>query len=63
MVIFLVAQGDTFSLEFFQPFTAEKMGVALNARVFKTKIRQAVALSENVGKHIGITSYSPKSIV
>lgn len=40
---------------------AEKMASALNGRVFKSKIRQAVVLSENVGKHIGITAYAPKS--
>lgn len=41
--------------------TAEKMAVSMNSKVFKTKIRQAVALSENVGQHIGITAYAPKS--
>lgn len=43
--------------------TASKMAEALNSRVFKTKIRQGVALSENVGKHQGITAYAPKSKV
>ena len=43
--------------------TASKMAEALNSRVFNTKIRQGVALSENVGKHQGITAYAPKSKV
>lgn len=41
--------------------TANKMAVAMNTRVFKSKIRQAVSLSENVGRHEGITAYAPKS--
>ena len=41
--------------------TAERMAGALNSKVFDTKIRQAVTLSENVGKHMGVTSYAPKS--
>ncbi|MGN1026594.1 MAG: ParA family protein [Faecousia sp.] len=41
--------------------TAEKMAAALQSRVFETRIRQAVVLSENVGRHIGITAYAPKS--
>lgn len=36
---------------------AEQMAAAMQTKVFKTKIRQAVALSENVGQNIGITSY------
>ena len=39
---------------------ANKMAAALKSRVFKTKIRQGVAMSENVGQHIGITAYDPK---
>lgn len=41
--------------------TAEKMAGALHSQVFQTKLRQAVTLSENVGKHMGVTSYAPKS--
>ena len=41
--------------------TANKMARALGARVFETKIRQGVAMSENVGQHIGVTTYAPKS--
>ena len=41
--------------------TAEKMAAAVNSRVFKTKIRQGVVMSENVGQHIGITAYAPKN--
>ena len=41
--------------------TANKMANALGSRVFKTKIRQGVSLSENVGKHQGVTAYAPKS--
>lgn len=40
---------------------AQKMATALGSKVFKTKVRQGVALSENVGKHIGVTTYAPKS--
>lgn len=38
--------------------TAERMAKAMSTKVFKSKIRQAVALSENVGQNIGITSYT-----
>ena len=38
--------------------TAERMAKAMNTKVFKSKIRQAVALSENVGQNMGITSYT-----
>lgn len=41
--------------------TANKMAAALGSKVFETKIRQGVAMSENVGQHIGITAYAPKS--
>lgn len=41
--------------------TADKMAAALGAKVFKTKIRQGVAMAENVGQHIGVTAYAPKS--
>lgn len=41
--------------------TANKMAAALHSQVFQTKIRNAVALSENVGSHIGVTAYAPKS--
>lgn len=42
---------------------AEKMAVELQTKVFESKIRNAVAMSENVLQHIGITDYSPKSLV
>lgn len=41
--------------------TANKMADALGTKVFRTKIRQGVALSENVGYHQGVTAYAPKS--
>lgn len=40
---------------------AAKMAAALGSQVFKTKIRNGVAMSENVGQHIGVTAYAPKS--
>lgn len=40
---------------------ADEMAGAMASKVFKTKIRQAVALSENIGQHTGVTSYAPKS--
>lgn len=40
--------------------TANKMAAALGSKVFDTKIRQGVTMSENVGQHIGITAYDPK---
>lgn len=40
---------------------AEEMATAMSSRVFTTKIRSAVVLSENVGANVGITSYAPKS--
>lgn len=40
---------------------AEKMAIQLESKVFKTKIRNTVALSENVYLHQGVTDYSPKS--
>jgi len=39
---------------------ANKMAKALNSKVFATKIRQGISMSENVGQHIGITAYDPK---
>lgn len=42
---------------------AEKMAVQLNSKVFKNKIRKAVALSENVSMHVGVTEYDPKAPV
>ena len=41
--------------------TAEKMAKALDSRVFRTKLRQTVTMSEHVGQHVGITAYAPKS--
>lgn len=41
--------------------TATMIAGSLNAKVFKSKIRQDVKLSENVGQNLGITSYAPKS--
>ena len=41
--------------------TADKMAAAMKSKVFKTKIRQGVAMSENVGRHMGVTAYAPKS--
>ena len=41
--------------------TAESIAAAVNSKVFKTKIRSTVKLSENIGQSIGITSYAPKS--
>jgi len=40
---------------------AEEFAKTLDTTVFDVKIRQAVALSENVYEHIGITDYAPKS--
>ena len=40
---------------------ANKMAAAVKSKVFNTKIRQGVAMSENVGQHIGVTAYAPKS--
>ena len=40
---------------------AEQMARALVSKVFRTKIRQTVTMSENVGKHVGVTEYAPKS--
>lgn len=40
--------------------TANRMAAALSSKVFDTKIRQGVSMSENVGQHIGITAYDPK---
>ena len=40
---------------------AEQMAKALGSQVFETKIRQSVTLAETVGRHMGVTEYSPKS--
>ena len=40
---------------------AGKMAKAMDSKVFRTKIRQTVTMSENIGKHIGVTEYAPKS--
>lgn len=39
----------------------DQMAKQLDTIVFSTKIRNNIALSENVGQHIGITDYDPKS--
>ena len=41
--------------------TAEKMAENLGSKVFKTKIRNAVAISEAVGRHEGVTTVAAKS--
>lgn len=41
--------------------TAEKMAENLNTKVFDTKLRNIVATSEAVGKHIDVVSYDAKS--
>lgn len=41
--------------------TASKMAAALNTKVFDTKIRTNISLSETVGQHIGVTEFAPKS--
>lgn len=41
--------------------TAEKMAASLGSKVFNARIRSNTALSETVGQHVGVTSYSPKS--
>lgn len=40
---------------------ANEMAAQLKSRVFNTKIRNNIALSENVGSHVGITEYAPSS--
>ncbi len=40
---------------------AEKRAVKLKGKVFKSKIRRCVALSENVQIHEGVTDYAPSS--
>ncbi len=42
---------------------ADKVAAQLGTTVFETKIRDAVALSENIGLHMGVTEYNPKSAV
>ncbi len=42
---------------------ADSVAAQLNTTVFETKIRDAVALSENIGLHIGVTEYNPKAPV
>jgi chromosome partitioning protein len=39
----------------------DQMATKLNTSVFNTRVRNNIALSENVGKHIGITEYDSKS--
>lgn len=39
----------------------KEMAEAMSTRVFKSTIRQAVVLSENIGQSMGITSYASKS--
>lgn len=39
----------------------ERIAKQLNTSVFNTKVRNNIALSENVGQHIGITEYDPRS--
>lgn len=39
----------------------DQMAKQLNTAVFNTKVRNNIALSENVGQHIGITEYDSKS--
>lgn len=41
--------------------TLEKMADKINGKIFDTKIRNNISLSENVASHIGVTSYAPKS--
>ncbi len=39
----------------------DQIAKQLDTSVFNTKVRNNIALSENVGQHIGITDYDPKS--
>ncbi len=39
----------------------ENMVEKLNTKVFNTKIRNNIALSENIGHHIGITDFDSRS--
>lgn len=39
----------------------EQIALKLDTKIFNTKIRNNIALSENVGSHIGITQYDPRS--
>ena len=41
--------------------TSNQIADAMNTRVFGSKIRSVFPLSENVGQHMGITAYAPKS--
>ena len=41
--------------------SADAMAMALDTKVFNTRVRNAVVLSENVVIHAGITDYSPDS--
>lgn len=43
--------------------TAQVIAKRLNTKIFETKIRNAVAISEAVYNHIGITDYAKKSAV
>lgn len=40
---------------------AAQMSENVNSSLFDTKIRNAIALSENISENVGITEYSPKS--
>lgn len=42
---------------------ADSVAKQLNTKVFETKIRDAIALSENIGLHVGVTQYNPKAPV
>lgn len=42
---------------------ADNVAISLGSSVFDTKIRNAIALSENIGLHVGVTEYAPKSPV
>ena len=42
---------------------AEEMAKKMDSRLFKTTIRQAVSMSENVSQHVGITDYDPSAKV
>lgn len=41
--------------------TVEEMVRKVDSKIFKTKIRNNIALSENVAEHIGVTNFAPRS--
>lgn len=41
--------------------TLQEMADKIDSKIFETKIRNNIALSENVASHIGVTAYAPKS--